>query len=120
MKNIKFIILGIVCSIICTIVLLLSFSIYLVNNNISENLISIFIVMFYMIAILFGAIITTKSIKEKGAIYGFLTAFIFIGALYVVSSFYIGNFSISIQSLYMIILGLVIGTIGGIIGVNIK
>lgn len=120
MKKIKFIILGIVCSVICTIIFLLCFSIFLVNNSISEESIPVFIILLYILAILIGSTITTKKIKEKGALYGLLTTFIYIISLYIISSTYIGNFSISMQSICMIILGLMIGTIGGIIGVNIK
>lgn len=120
MKKIKFITMGIICSVLCTIVFLLCFSIYLVNNNINETIIPIFIMLFFMLAILFGTIITTRKIKEKGAFYGFSMSIIYICILYVISSIYIGDFTISKQSVFMILFGLVTGIIGGIIGVNIK
>lgn len=120
MKEIKCIILGIVCSVVCTIVLLLCFSIILVNNSINENTISICIILFYILAILIGSIITTRKIKIRGALYGFLMTFIYISSLYIISSIYIGDFSFSIQSAGIALLGLVVGTIGGITGVNIK
>ncbi len=120
MKNIKLMILGIMSSVICTTLFLMLLSVFLVKNKIGENLIPICIISLYILAILIGSIVTTKNIKAKGAVYGFIMSFTYISILYIISSAYIGNFSMSIQSICMILLGLVIGTIGGIIGVNIK
>ncbi len=120
MKNIKLMILGMMSSVICTILFLMLLSVFLVKNKISENLIPICIILLYILAILIGSIVTTKNIKTKGAIYGFIMSFMYISILYIISSVYIGNFSVSIQSIGMILFGLMIGTIGGIIGVNIK
>ena len=120
MNKFKSILLGITCSFTCTILLLLGFSLFLVNNSINENYISIFIIIFFSISILCGAIITTRKIKSKGALYGFTMACIYTILLYAISSLYIGDFSIQNTSIYMIISGSILGIFGGVVGVYIK
>lgn len=120
MKKIKLIILGTTCSIVCTIMLLLGFAVFLTKNNINEELIPIFIIVCFSLSILCGSINTTRKMQKNGAIYGVIMACIYIVTIYSISSLYIGDFSLKIQSLYMILGGLGLGFIGGVIGVNIK
>ena len=120
MKKIKSILLGIICSFTCTVLLLIFFSLFFVNNNINESFISIFIVVFFSVSILCGAVITTRKIKSKGAFYGFVMSVMYIILLYGISSLYMGDFSLQKTSIYMITSGSLLGILGGIIGVNIK
>ncbi|MBR2704138.1 MAG: TIGR04086 family membrane protein [Clostridia bacterium] len=120
MERIKIILLGITCSIVCTITLLLCFSFFLTNNNFNEELIPVFLIVFFSLSILCGSIIMTRKIKKNGALYGASMSSIYIIALYAISSMYIGDFSIKMTSIYMITCGLILGAIGGVIGVNIK
>ena len=59
-----------------------------------------------------------KSKKEKGIIFGSLLGAVYMLILYIISSFLNFDFSLNINSLVMIILGILGGAIGGIIGVN--
>ena len=120
MKKIKSILLGIICSFTCTVLLLIGFSLFLVNNNINDGLISVFIIVFFSVSILCGAIITARRIRSKGAFYGFVMSIVYIMLLYAISSLCIGDFSIQKTSIFMIISGSLLGILGGIIGVNIK
>lgn len=120
MKKIKLILLGMTCSIVCSIVLILCFSAFLVKNNINEELIPIIVGIFFAISILCGAIVMTRKLQKHGAVYGLLMAITYIIVIYIISSVYIGDFSIQLRSLYLITSGLILGIIGGIIGVNIK
>lgn len=120
MKNLKIIMFGIVSSTIFTIIFLLSFSIFLVKNNLNEKYIPIMVFVFFCLAIFLGTILSTRKIKKNGAIYGIIISTVYVSFMYIISSTFIGNFILTKQSLYMIGCTLLLGTIGGIMGVNIK
>ncbi|MBQ3408214.1 MAG: TIGR04086 family membrane protein [Clostridia bacterium] len=120
MKNFKFILLGMACSTICTIIFLLIFSLVLVKNNINEKWIPIVIIALFGCSIFCGTTISTRKIQKNGAMYGLIIAALYLIIMYIISSIFTKEFSIEKQSVYMIISSLLLGSVGGIMGVNIK
>lgn len=114
------IIKGVIISLITTLVLLFIFSIVLTYTNVSENLITPVIIVVTAISIFIGSTIANIKIKRNGLVNGALIGGIYLISLYILSGIINNNFSISVQSIIMIIAGMVCGMFGGILGINKK
>ena len=112
---------GVIISVLATLVLLFIFSCLLVYTNISESLMQPVVIIITGVSILIGSSIGNIKAKKNGMLNGAIIAGIYILLLYLISSAVNGgNFSINMQSLIMMGVGLLGGVIGGIIGINIK
>ena len=60
------------------------------------------------------------KLKKQGMLNGGIVGFIYILSIYIISSIWLSNFSIDLESIIMIIVSIITGMIGGIIGINIK
>lgn len=119
-NNFKYIVKGVIISIISTLTFLLIFSILLTYTDISEKLISPFIIVITGISILIGSSIANLKIKKNGLINGSIIGGTYLILIYLSSSIINNNFILSTESIIMIIVGMIFGMIGGIIGVNHK
>ena len=115
MKNI---IKGVIISIISTLIFLIVFSILLTYTNISEDFIAPVIIVITAISIFIGSSIGNIKIKKNGMLNGALVGGIYLLSIYLLSSIISQNFSLSLQSIIIIIGGMICGMFGGIIGVN--
>ena len=119
-KTIKNIIKGIGIALITTVILLLIFSIILTYTNIDEKVINPVIMIVTAISILLGSSLGNIKIKKNGLINGGTIGAIYIITIYLISSILNWKFSLNIQSIFMIIIAIVFGILGGILGVNRK
>lgn len=119
-QNLKKIAIGLVLSIVITIILIFILSIFLCYSQTSEKIIEPAVICISIISILLGSFFIEKSIREKGLIYGGGFGFLYMMLIYLLSSFISADFYLGISSVIMIVLGIVSGVIGGILGVNIK
>ena len=117
---VKNIFIGIGIAMLFTVVCLLIFSFVLTYTNISENTITPVIIVVTAISILIGSSIGNIKIKKNGILNGALVGGGYILILYLISSLLNARFSLNIQSVIMIAVGVVFGILGGIIGVNKK
>lgn len=111
---------GILISMIFTVICLLVFSILLTYTNISENTIVPVIIIVTAISILIGSSIGNIKIKKNGILNGALIGGGYILILYLISSILNVRFTLNVQSIIMIVVGILFGILGGIIGVNKK
>ena len=119
-RTIKNIIKGTGIALITTLVLLLIFSIILTYTNIDEKVINPVIMIVTAISILLGSSLGNIKIKKNGLINGGIIGTIYIITIYLISSILNWKFSLNLQSIFMIIIAIVFGILGGIIGVNRK
>lgn len=119
-KTIKNIIKGTGIALITTVILLLIFSIILTYTNIEENVINPVIMIVTAISILLGSSLGNIKIKKNGLINGGIIGALYITTIYLISSILNWKFSLNIQSIFMIIIAIVFGILGGILGVNRK
>lgn len=115
----KNIIKGIIISLISTLVLILLYALLLTYTNISEDTIFPVVVVITGISILLGSSLSNIRIKKNGLLNGGIIGIAYILLLYLISSAFIGNFSVNINSIILIIASILTGMLGGIIGVNI-
>ena len=119
-KTIKNIMKGTGIALITTVLLLLIFSIILTYTNIDEKVINPVIMIVTAISILLGSSLGNIKIKKNGLINGGTIGAIYIVTIYLISSNLNWKFSLNIQSIFMIIIAIVFGILGGILGVNRK
>ena len=116
--SISSIIKGILISFITTIVFLLIFSIILTYTDISESFITPTIIVITAISIFIGSTISNSKIQRNGLLNGAIVGGIYLISIYLFSSIMNQKFLLSMQSIIMIISGIVCGMFGGILGVN--
>lgn len=117
---IKNIFKGIGISMLSTVICLLIFSILLTYTNMNENTITPVIIIVTAISILVGSSIGNTKIKKNGILNGAFIGGGYILILYLISSMLNVRFSLNLQSIIMIVVGMIFGILGGIIGVNRK
>ncbi len=109
---------GLVIAFGITLILMFLYSLLLTYSNISENTIPIIIIGITFVSILIGSTISTRKLSKNGMLNGGIVGGTYILLLYLISSIISGNFSLNIYSIFMIILGIVAGLVGGILGIN--
>jgi len=119
-KTIKNIMKGTGIALITTVLLLLIFSIILTYTNIDEKVINPVIMIVTAISILLGSSLGNIKIKKNGLINGGTIGAIYIVTIYLISSILNWKFLLNIQSIFMIIIAIMFGILGGILGVNRK
>lgn len=119
-KNLINIIKGVIISIVFTLIFLFIFSIILTYTTISESFITPTIIVITAISIFIGSSIGNIKMKKNGLFNGALIGGIYLLSIYLLSGIINQNFSLSTQSIIIIISGMICGMFGGIIGVNKK
>ena len=117
---IKNIFTGVFIAFASTIVFLLIYSLLLTYTNISENTMNVVITIITAISILIGSSMGNLKIKKNGFVNGGLIGGIYLIIIYLISSILNWKFSLDIESIMLIIAGVIFGILGGIIGVNKK
>ena len=117
-SRIKYIIKGTIFTYIFAVVLIFIYSTLLAYTNISDSTIPSFVAGISIISILLSSIIFSRQIGTSGIINGAIIGGIYIGLIYLLSSLFKTGFALDKYSVFMIIVAILTGAIGGIIGVN--
>lgn len=123
MKEEKFLlsyIKGVVSSFIISIILFYILGIILTSSNIPEKIITPAILIITGLSILISTSIVMIKSNEKGLLKGGLIGLSYFSILYILSSISMQNFDINVYSMIMLVITFVCGSIGGIVGINIK
>ena len=117
-KNYINILKGLGIALIITFIFLLILAIVLTYTTASEDIINPTIITITAISILIGSSISNMKIKKNGLINGGIVGGLYIILIYLFSSILNESFTLTIQSIVMIVIGIAFGVLGGIIGVN--
>ena len=111
---------GIVFALLFSLVCFLILSIILSFTNISENIIkpASYIVMIISIVLASGYV--AQRVNKKGWIYGGITGLLYILVLTIIGAFTGGGFILDQLFVSRILIGIVAGSIGGILGINLR
>lgn len=112
------IIKGTLISIISTLLLLIFMAILMVIFDFSEKIYSYLYEFIIAISLVFGSIVAAKINKRKGWITGILVSLIFFIFIILLSSIINGKLCLSSVQGYKLLIILSLGTISGILGVN--
>lgn len=105
-------------SFLLSLILIFVLSIIISTTSVSENIIKPVTMGIVVVSLMMNGYVLSKNKKQKGILYGAILGIIYMVMLYIISSFSNFNFSLNINSIIMIILGILSGAIGGILGVN--
>ena len=111
---------GLLLSFLVTILCLLLFSTVLTYSSVGENTIVPVSIIVTAISILIGTSFSMAKAKKNGMLYGGMVGFVYMLLLYLISSSFTGDFTITVTSGIMIGGAILAGAVGGIIGVNRK
>lgn len=111
---------GIAVSYIVTIPTFILFAFILTFTDFPEKFISPAVIITTIISILVAGSTATRNVKNKGWLNGSVVGLAYMLVLYFLSSIVFWNFTISRQIITMLIIGVLTGSIGGIIGINYK
>ena len=123
MKEEKFLlsyIKGVVSSFTISIILFYILGIILTSINITEKIITPAILIITGLSILIATSVVMIKNNEKGLLKGGLIGLSYFSILYIVSSISMQNFEINVYSMIMLVITFICGSIGGIVGINIK
>lgn len=118
MERSKNIFKGVIISIIFTLIFLFIFSIILTYTHISESFTAPVIIVTTAISIFIGSSIGNFKMRKNGLLNGALIGGIYLSSIYLFSGIINQNFSLTMQSIIIIVAGMLCGMFGGIIGVN--
>lgn len=102
----------------CTIIFMFGLAVFLCYSNVSEKIIDTALIIISSFSIMIGSVFMEKNLKQKGLLYGSVLGISYMLGLFLISSFASGDFSIEINSVIMMFVGILAGSLGGIIGVN--
>ena len=118
MDSVKNVVKGVIISIIFTLIFLFIFSVILTYTDISESFTTPVIIVITAISIFIGSSIGNLKMRKNGLLNGAIVGGIYLISIYFLSGIINHNFSMTIQSVIIIIAGMACGMLGGIIGVN--
>lgn len=110
---------GVMRSFLLTLALLFIYAIVVSYKDISVNASRAVLSTIIIVSIMFGTIYSTKKIKKRGWMVGILVAFFYMILLYLVSIVLGQSAIITINSIYKLLIALIIGLLSGVIGINI-
>lgn len=111
---------AILISLISSFILIFILSFLVSKTNLKENIINPSVIFITSFSLIIGGFAVSKEIKKKGILYGAILGIVYMLLMYIISSFMNMNFSVTLNSLYMIIFGVLGGALGGILGVNMS
>jgi putative membrane protein (TIGR04086 family) len=111
----KSVMIGYIFSLICFIILALLVTFTSLSDNVAPNVTQVVIILGLAIS---GASAAMKS-KSRGWLYGIVSGVIYIVILLLISWVAIDGFSFDKYALIKLGLGIVVGAIGGMIGINV-
>lgn len=111
---------GIGISYLITIPIFVILAVILTYTSFPEDYISPAVIVTTVISILFAGSTATRNLKSKGWLNGALVGFIYMLFLYVAGSLAIRDFSVNRHVIAMALIGVLSGSIGGIIGINFR
>ena len=118
-NNYIYLIEGIIRSFIATLILLLVISVVTTLTSVPGNIESTLILVTTVISLMYGAIYAAKKIQKKGWLVGIVVAFSYMLILFTILIFKNGFDYFSMKHLFKLLLGLLVGSLSGMLGINI-
>ena len=118
-RYIKNIFKGVMISIIITMFLLLLLSFLMMVYELSESSYNLIFGIATTISLCIGSVIAAKYNSQRGYLTGMFTGLIFFIFIFFLSSLINGGVSLNKEVLFLLLINLVIGTISGMLGVNL-
>lgn len=113
-----FIVQGVIRSFFLTLGLLVIYSIITYFTKPNAQIDSIYFVVITALSVMYGAIYAVKHIKSRGWLVGLLLAILYILIIYLISIINGRGYDISTYGMLRIALAIFVGTLSGMLGIN--
>lgn len=111
---------AILISYFITIPVFAIFAYILTLTDFPQKYIPSFVIITTLLSVVIAGWSSTKYIKSKGWLNGGIVGFVYMLVLFLLSSSTYGDFGINMHVATMFIIGTLTGSIGGILGINLK
>ena len=118
--NIVSMVKGIGIAYLITIPLFWIFAFFLYYTDFPDKFFPSAVIITTLVSILVAGWISTSRIKSKGWLNGGIVGLLYMGILFLVSSLAYRDYSINSHVIIMFIIGVITGSIGGILGINLR
>jgi len=113
------IIRGVILAYLLSLILFLIIGGILYFTNLSENTIPYAVIVTSSVSIIISGIKTTSNIESMGWLHGGLIGFIYVAVLMAIGLFTMPSNTLGVGAMIDLVLGFVVGTIAGVLGVNL-
>jgi putative membrane protein (TIGR04086 family) len=110
---------GVLRSTILTIILLVIFAIVMSVVDVGPQVMSVYYLVVTCISIVYGAIYSAKKNNRRGWLVGILVAVFYMMVLYIISGIFFQDFSINSKDFLRFTIAVLVGTLSGMLGINI-
>lgn len=118
--NLFRVIKGLIISFLITLPCFLVFALFLTYTDFPEKYTFIAVLITTVISVLVASAYSTKNVKSKGWMNGGAVGILYVAILYMASSLVFMNFAIDVQVLLSVVIGAIVGSLGGIFGINLR
>ena len=118
--NLLRVVKGLILSFLITLPCFLAFALFLTYTDFPEKYTFIAVLITTIISVLAASVYSTKNVKSKGWINGCFVGILYVAVLYLASSLVFMNFHVNVQVLLTFIIGAIVGSLGGIFGINLR
>jgi putative membrane protein (TIGR04086 family) len=118
--NILRVVKGLILSFLITLPCFLLFALFLTYSDFPEKYTFIAVLITTVISVLVASAYSTKNVKSRGWINGCFVGVLYVAILYLASSLVFMNFEINVQVLLTFVIGAIVGSLGGIFGINLR
>lgn len=114
------IIINILMCFLFTVLWLIIFAFVLTYTDFPDKFVSPVVVILTVLSVMLAGFLTAKHRASKGWLTGAFTGILYMLILYILGSAIYNNVSFGINTFAMFALGLISGSFGGILGINLK
>ena len=118
--NIVSMVKGIAIAYLVTIPLFVIFAFFLSHMDFPEKFLPSAVIITTLVSIIVAGWSSTSRIKSKGWLNGGIIGFMYMGILFLASSLAYRDYTINRHVIIMLIIGVITGSIGGILGINLR
>ncbi|MGG7176458.1 TIGR04086 family membrane protein [Clostridium paraputrificum] len=118
-KILKSVFKGLMGAVLLALILLLILSLIMTKFDLTEKVYSIVYVVITALSLVIGSVFAAKCNGRKGWLTGFLVGLMFFVCIHILGAIATGNISFDMAEMYKLGASITIGTIAGILGVNL-
>lgn len=119
-NSFQFIAKGVLRSFVLTLSMILSYAVLSSFFDFSDDIKSACTVVIALISIAYGAIYASIKIRQRGIIIGIITALLYMSVLFITASAEHKSFYFTNSDIFKTIIAVVVGSLSGILGTNIR
>lgn len=119
-SNIVTIIKGILVSYLFTLPMFAVFAYFLTFVDFPQKYLSTAVIITTLLSIVIAGWISTRNVRSKGWLNGGIVGIIYMLILYLLSSIVYREFTLNSHVLILLAIGVLTGSIGGILGINLR